>query len=317
MLTGFVKFIKWTVAAVFALMLFYVFRGSGGKFLAESLTARLNLPCQKPLAYSLGRFDSQFGLARADFLKSLQQAANIWQEPVARQLFVYQPDGALKINLIYDFRQAATQKLNSLGYVIKNDKATYNALKTKYEALKAAYVQQRAALSARLAEFESRRRAYEDRVAYYNSRGGAPEREFAKLTAEQQSLNQTAAELKLAQENLNSLVDTVNSVVTVLNQVAQSLNFKAEEFNTIGQSRGEEFQEGLYKSDASGASIDIYEYDSQAKLVRVLAHELGHALGLEHTGDPKAIMYSLNQSANSKLTESDLAELKNKCRIQD
>lgn len=90
--------------------------------------------------------------------------------------------------------------------------------------------------------------------------------------------------------------------------------------NSIGQSRGEEFTEGEYKSEyKSGVyeqEIDIYEFSTKAKLRRVLAHELGHALGLDHVEDPKAIMYRLNQGTNDTLTKDDLAELKTYCNIK-
>jgi len=40
---------------------------------------------------------------------------------------------------------------------------------------------------------------------------------------------------------------------------------------------GGEFEEGAYQSDQNGEKIDIYHLINQAKLIRVLAHELGHA----------------------------------------
>lgn len=52
-----------------------------------------------------------------------------------------------------------------------------------------------------------------------------------------------------------------------------------------------------------------------SELRKVLAHEMGHALGLEHVEDPGAVMYYLMEGAvsNVALHDSDIAEYKAVC----
>jgi len=71
----------------------------------------------------------------------------------------------------------------------------------------------------------------------------------------------------------------------------------------------------VYERDADGERINIYQFESKEKLMRVLAHEFGHALGLDHVEDSQAIMYRLNNGVNQKLTEADISALSERCNL--
>ena len=117
------------------------------------------------------------------------------------------------------------------------------------------------------------------------------------------------------QNDLNSKVDGINALASALNDLAKNLNISVDNFNSIGGSLGGEFEEGTYTADQDGRRIDIYQFENKTKLVRVLAHELGHALGLDHNDDSKAIMYRLNSGQNEKPTQTDIKELRALCGI--
>ena len=109
------------------------------------------------------------------------------------------------------------------------------------------------------------------------------------------------------------MADTIKSMVVVINEIATNYNLDVVNYRGENSKLGTEFCEGNYTGKDGKQTITIYQFDSGVRLVRVLAHEFGHALGLLHNDSREAIMYRLNQSDSLELAPADIAALKARC----
>jgi chromosome segregation ATPase len=295
-----------TIIAISALVLYY----------PEKVRLMIGIthpPCSEPITYSLGSFDARFGISNNELLKDTEQATAVWNAAIGKQLFKYDSSSQLKINLIYDYRQKATNQQSKIGNVISSGKTDFNILKAKYDALERQYTIDKSTLQSQISLYDQNLKVYNDQVAYSNSQGGANRDTFNSLQSTKQDLAEQARSIEQTRTSFNQEVNDLNSLAAELNALAKTLNINVKTYNAVSTSVGEQFNEGEYIEDSSGKRINIYEFKDETQLVRVLEHEFGHALNLDHVDSPKAIMYYLNEGTNEKLTADDISALEAIC----
>jgi chromosome segregation ATPase len=273
-------------------------------------------PCQEPITYRIGKVDERFALTYQEFKAVVKTAADLWGKPLARDLFREYPDGVIEISLVYDYRQEATDRLKKLNYKIDSTKDSYEELKTRLENLKIEFTQKKEDLSNDLNTYQTRVAAFNTEAASWNRQGGGSESIHQQLIKEKNELNILRDTINIRREELKDLTDTINSLVVVINEIAYNHNLNLVDHQNIGNSLGREFCEGMYEKKKGRQTITIYQFADRDRLVRVLAHELGHALGLGHSDNEEAIMYRLNTSRSLELAAEDVAGLKKRCQVK-
>lgn len=271
-------------------------------------------PCEKPLKYSIGRFDTQFGISKAEFIKYVSEAEVVWEKALNRDVFIYDPSSNFKINLIYDERQLATIQKQKTEFGLSAVEKAFRELDTKFSAFKSQYESRTAAYESALSVFNAKRSDYEKEVSAWNKKGGAPKNEFDLLETQRQALNAEA-------ERLNKEAAAINAMANELNSLLKERNIKALEYNRMVESYNQKYGKELEFNQAeyTGNAINVYQFGTKKDLVFALAHEFGHALGLNHVDGSDSIMYYLtdgNTQSTLALSQQDIAELKKVCKIK-
>jgi hypothetical protein len=261
-----------------------------------------------PVDYSLGNFDSRFGISQERFLQLVDEAIKVWEDAAARELFQLSQNGSMKINLVFDWRQERLLEAKAAKAKIDENGKSFDQLQAEYDE------RARSVDQVRLA-YEETAQAYKSHLSDYNSRVARWNEGREHTEAEQRYLQNRKKELEDEQGALDKKVNELNSKGEELNELgekmkafSQKLNLDVESFNgTYVRSR--DFEKGVY----DGKAINIYEFEREDDLKLTLVHEFGHALGLGHLENPKAIMnrkLAVQDVTNIRLTSDDLNLLK-------
>lgn len=271
------------------LIVFILFLSLQFQTAAKEINYLINPPCSKPITYKIGEVDSRFNISRDEFQKRTEEATYIWENPIGRNLFAYDPSGKLTVNLIFDNRQLISNQISNLEENLQNQKESINPQVQTYKN--------------EVANFNKRVEELNKEIEYWNNQGGASQDVYDKIKKQEEELKAEAQRLSNVASSLNQLSTNFNVTVKELNQTIGSFN---EELS-------KKPEEGVY--DPEREAIDIYFSKDKNELMHTLAHEFGHSLSLNHIANPKAIMYA-NSTKTVQATSEDLNVLKTACRIK-
>jgi uncharacterized protein YukE len=300
------------IGSLIVLLLFLIFALYPG-FLEKSVR---QMPCTEPVTYSIGEIDDRF-LINPGYLKSiLNEASLIWSEAAGRKLFQFAEEGGqIEIELVYGEQQQISDRerqfrsrINAMEHRIVRMEREYNRFSRRFEEKVAAYQRDVQQLDREIRELNRW-------VQRINSRGGFTEPELreyenrkALIDRESRKIEYSETEIDRQGRNLNDRLDRLNTQIDEKNLLVEEYNQ-----NFAGSNR---FTQGEYIEDRSGRKIRIYHYTDSNELRLVLAHEMGHAMGIEHVSNPMSVMYHLMNGQNRqelKLTPQDIEALESVC----
>lgn len=271
--------------------------------------------CATPVTYKIGAIDARFGVAAPAITDALSRAEAIWETPTGRNLFVYATTSAvLPIDFVYDSRQATSVQNAATLARLNLFKTALELIQTQFATFASSTKEAQATNSAQFAIYKADEARYNADVAATNTKGGASQDEYRELVVREAALATRFDTLKAEQDIQNTQVTKINALADSLVALSAILNAKIADYNQRIAKVGE-FEQGLYTQYGSERRITIFEFTDTPQLVRVLAHEMGHSLGMDHIPTKGAIMYASNTGTSTLAAPADLAELSRVCGI--
>lgn len=286
--------------------------------------ADVRAACEVPVLWRVDRIDPRFGLSEAEAAGAVRAAAFLWESALGRVLLFRESGEGIPIRFEYDERQEETRVRQArIAEVDAEARALEESAET-LELLRSRLESRRSIHQARLTAYRDRLATLEEMVEFWNARGGAPAEEVERL-------RQLEAEIDQLRASANATADEVNRLVDALNRETEAHNLRVDEANRRRAAIRDAYpievvQSGEYLESTRGigpltlsrdAEIRIYQFEDRDHLTLVVAHELGHALGLGHTGIEGTLMAAEGVGAVGMgppdVTPEDVAALRELC----
>lgn len=257
---------------------------------------------QAPLHYRIADIDPRFQLSQQQVIELTQQAANIWEQETGQRHFIYDPQAEFTINLVFDERQQRSTDRQQNLQQLKQQQQQWSQQNQQLQNIKAEIQRTTAFIASKQAQLTSQFQQYNVEVQRFNQMRSSAKDIAAQLTQRQKALQQQSTALEIEVQQHNQKTQQLNQAIKNLNQTNHELVASANQFNQTFQPRLS------HKGHFNGKQILIYEFSSANDLRFTIAHEFGHALGLEHSTDPTSLMYPVIQKQNLQsfvLTDAD------------
>ena len=240
----------------------------------------LQPPCSKPLYYDVGSLDPRHAINSEEFLSLIQKAESVWEKPTGKNLFEYKDGAQLSINLVFDEKQAEIIRIAKEEESLDMGREKLAREKEDLDLLQSRY--------------EKARLEFETEVSSWNASPRTSQGKFKTLKGKEAAVNNLS-------ESLKKEIDIYNRLVQEYNQKVQNFNHNADFEGQAGVARGNK-------------EVNIFILNNDESDIFLIAHELGHALGIKgHGKDPQSLMFYKLPEKITKISEEDFSLLSEVC----
>lgn len=271
----------------------------------NSLTDRIASPLDTRLRYRIAEVDPRFKLSIEQVKTISQQATQIWQDGTGQDYFVYDPNAQLAIHLIYDERQMESEQRREHLSQLASNQQHWQEKKQQLDQIEQEIIQSKQFLDLKQQQLNQQ-------IQHYNQEQQNA-RQHPSSFANPEYFQQRQRDLEQNVQTLQQEIAQYNQRIMQLNQQVDELNALDQQLNASVSQYKQRFKPHLFhKGLFNGKQILIYEFESADDLRLTIAHEFGHALGLQHADDPQALMHPImkdQDTAHFRLTQADLSLL--------
>ncbi|TVP75009.1 MAG: hypothetical protein EA352_09280 [Gemmatimonadales bacterium] len=290
--------------------------------------ARMAPVCQASTGWRLGELDPGFGLEEGEAEDALREAARLWNEAAGETLLEHDPDGGVPVSFVWDGRHARAQERLAGREELDREREALEDTRQEVARLENELRVDRAAHNERVEALDRRRQVLEERVEAWEARGRPEGDEARAIRQEREEINREVAAVNRNAEALEELarrhareVERVNDQVEAWNRLRNRILGDAADGQYSSHYR--EWGRTLGSTVLSvNREVTVWQYDDMDHLLRLLAHELGHVLGVGTVPEDEAVMYHRARStrpgtlaaAGVQLHPADVEALAEACR---
>lgn len=272
--------------------------------------------CTLEFSYTMGSIDPRFGIYEDEAVQLVEQAVALWASAVDTIHLFYSPDADNTIQFIYDERQKRYDRKLRYQKRMEMEDTRIKSLERQYDRQKRELDRLQAEHDRFTNQTENQIKRFNTWVEEINRSGGFSPDKYREYERKKTSLDELKQKEKQKREFLNRRIDEVNAMRDHVNKEIDARNQMLDYYNTV---LGDvpSFASGFFEKHGNKGIISIYYFKDDQELLVLLAHEIGHALGLDHVPNEKSIMYPTikkqMQETGIRLSKEDIKAIRSLC----